>query len=426
MYLRKLQLTDFRAYEALTWELAAGEEAGWHVLIGPNGSGKSGFLRAAAIALTGPTEFAAARRPNHEFIRKGTERAQIKAWIRPDEHYDYSHRYGGMPSQSDVLGELTLELNGVIKSPQADSGAFPPWAENHGWFSAAFGPLRRFSGGAPENARLFEDWPRLAQHLSLFDEGVALTEAIEWLQKLRFQELEQPPASAAAGLLSHIMRFINQPGFLPHGMVVKSISSKGVNFEDGNGVTVPIEALSDGYRAVLSMTFELLRLMAQRFDEQQLFSNGSLSVPIPGVVLIDEVDTHLHPSWQRDIGPWLTRLFPAIQFIVTTHSPYVCQSATKGTIWALPAPGSAAQVQRIEGEQRARVLFGDVLHVLNSEAFGGLPGRSAEAGEKLDRLAQLNRANALGTLSPIQREERDTLAQQLAPVMEAFGDSPLG
>ena len=50
----------------------------------------------------------------------------------------------------------------------------------------------------------------------------------------------------------------------------------------------------------------------------------------PGVVLIDEVDAHLHPTWQRRIGLWFREHFPKLQFIVSTHSPLICQAATVG------------------------------------------------------------------------------------------------
>lgn len=418
MYLRKLDLTDFRGFSSLRWELKEGEEAGWHVLIGPNGAGKSGFLRSAAIAFTGDIEFTASRRTARDFIRKaeGVEKAIIQVEVAPTIGWDKSGRQGPMSSKP-VKGSITLHSDGAVKSSPTKNVNF--WGEGQGWFSAAFGPMRRFTGGNPENVRLFAGFPRLARHLSIFDEGVALTEALEWLQKLRFRQLEKVSSdSAETGLLGKVRQFVNQSGFLPHGAKLTEVTSDGVKFEDGNGVEIPIVEMSDGYRAVLSMTFELLRLMALRYDEDSLFSEDASTILAPGVVLIDEIDAHLHPSWQREIGPWLTKLFPAIQFIVTTHSPYVCQTALKGSVWTLPAPGSGEQVHRIAGEQLTRILYGDVLHVLNSDAFGGLPGRSEDAVHMLDRLAQLNRKLDRGTLSAPEVSERADLKQTLGPVVE--------
>lgn len=418
MYLRKLELKDFRAFASLQWAIEPGEEAGWHVLIGPNGAGKSGFLRAAAIALTGATEFTAARRPNTDFIRRaeGVDQAVITLELAHSVDWDAWSGQGNT-SMLPIQGAVALHSDGAIK-PTVKFGERTLWGSGRGWFSAAFGPMRRFTGGNPENLRLFSAYPRLARHLSIFGEDVALTEALEWLRQLRFKQLERAAGEAGAGgLLAQVRRFVNQPGFLPYGAQLREVSSEAISFEDGNGVTLPVVELSDGYRAVLSMTFELIRLMAQRYGEDGLFSADATQVIAPGVVLIDEVDAHLHPSWQRDIGPWLTRLFPAIQFIVTTHSPYVCQSAVKGSVWTLPAPGSEDRLQRIAGEQLDRVLYGDVLHILNSSAFGGLPGRSDVAVGMLDRLAGLNRRLDRGGLTDAESQDRLALELKLAPVM---------
>lgn len=81
--------------------------------------------------------------------------------------------------------------------------------------------------------------------------------------------------------------------------------------------TLDLKRLSGGYRAVLALVMDLARRMAQ--------GNPHLEDPLrsEAVVLIDEVDLHLHPGWQQRILPDLTRTFPNAQFIVTTHSPHV-------------------------------------------------------------------------------------------------------
>jgi len=419
MYLRSLTLKNFRAFESLTWQLAEGEEPGWHVLLGANGAGKSSFLRAIAIALTGETEFTAARRPTRDFIRRdpAVDRAVISLTLAQSPPWD-EWTLQGTTSSRPLQTELELHQDGTIHASKAfKSGRRTLWGEGRGWFSAAFGPMRRFTGGNPENVRLFAGYPRLARHLSIFGEDVALTEALEWLRELRFKQLERSAEPGGGTLLGRVREFVNQDGFLPHGAKLMEVTSDAVTFVDGNGVALPVVELSDGYRAVLSMTFELIRLMASRFGEDRIFSADSTQLVAPGIVLIDEVDAHLHPSWQREIGPWLVKLFPAVQFIVTTHSPHICQTAESGSVWTLPVPGSGDSIHRIEGEQLTRVLLGDVLHVLNSDAFGGLPGRSERAVHMLDRLARLNRGLDRGTLSAGEKVEREQLEGTLSPVL---------
>ncbi|WP_290799435.1 AAA family ATPase [Flavihumibacter sp. UBA7668] len=96
-----------------------------------------------------------------------------------------------------------------------------------------------------------------------------------------------------------------------------------VDFEDGQPVERKLASfLSDGMKAVLNMVAEI----AYRC----VLLNGKLGqnaiVDSPGIVLIDEIDMHLHPKWQKRIVADLKNAFPKLQFIVTTHSPFIVQS----------------------------------------------------------------------------------------------------
>ena len=83
-------------------------------------------------------------------------------------------------------------------------------------------------------------------------------------------------------------------------------------FVDGNGYRVPVEDLSDGYRSILSMTFELIRQLAATYGPKRVFDpKDPFKVNMPGVVLIDEVDAHLHPTWQRKVGLWFGSISPS-------------------------------------------------------------------------------------------------------------------
>ena len=93
----------------------------------------------------------------------------------------------------------------------------------------------------------------------------------------------------------------------------------------------PMKDLSDGYKNTLSMIADIAYRMA--ILNPQL-SNRVLK-ETPGVILIDEVDLHLHPQWQQRILKDLTELFPNVQFIVTTHAPAVINSIKKESLIAL-------------------------------------------------------------------------------------------
>jgi predicted ATP-binding protein involved in virulence len=87
-------------------------------------------------------------------------------------------------------------------------------------------------------------------------------------------------------------------------------------------------------------------------------------------VLVDEIDAHLHIEWQQEIGFWLTEHFPNIQFLVTTHSPFVCQAARERGLFRLPGVGEDAGVERIDGELWTRVVNGTANDAALSHLFG--------------------------------------------------------
>lgn len=85
---------------------------------------------------------------------------------------------------------------------------------------------------------------------------------------------------------------------------------------------LPLEAMSDGARSVISMAADIAYRMARLNPDM----GEDVTLKTSGVVLIDEVDMHLHPSWQQTVVSDLVKAFPKVQFIVTTHSPQVLTS----------------------------------------------------------------------------------------------------
>jgi len=96
---------------------------------------------------------------------------------------------------------------------------------------------------------------------------------------------------------------------------------------------VSLSNLSLGYRSVIAWMVDLAARMLERYPE----SDDPLSEP--AIVLVDEIDLHLHPKWQRTIMDFLTERFPNTQFIVTAHSPLVVQAAQNANIVLLRREG---------------------------------------------------------------------------------------
>jgi hypothetical protein len=158
------------------------------------------------------------------------------------------------------------------------------------------------------------------------------------------------------------------------------------------------------------MALELVRQLSLTFGSDRIFDpSDPTRVQPPGVVLIDEIDAHLHPSWQRRIGTWLCQHFPNLQFIVTTHSALICQAAAEGSVFVLSPPGDEDGGRMLEGTAFRRLVYGNLLEAYGSGAFGNLETRSDRAQAALDRLAELNVKEIEEGLDDEERAELDRL-----------------
>jgi len=421
VYLQKVELQNIRSIEHLVWEISdekVGDPYGWHVFIGDNGAGKSSVLRAIALALVGPREAPALRHDWRDWLRRGVDSGKINltiGWLPAGDHFTKSGQPPNWANSNldasltfthDESGAVVLDVGYMKRSANRHV-----WGSGSGWFSASYGPFRRFSGGDKDLEKIFYSNPKLARHLSIFGESVALSECLVWLKDLHHKSLEGDPEG---DLLELVKNFVNQSDFLPNDTQLESVSSKGIRFVDGNGCEVDVESLSDGYRSILSMTFELIRQLAATYGREKLFDKDDpTKIVVPGVVLIDEIDAHLHPTWQRRIGHWFCEHFPMIQFIVTTHSPLVCQAALKGSIFRLPQPGSDETPAMVTGIQRDRLLYGNVLDAYGTGAFGHVAARSDEGLKLLERLAMLNQKELVQGLTKAERAEQVQLKATL-------------
>ncbi len=104
-----------------------------------------------------------------------------------------------------------------------------------------------------------------------------------------------------------------------------------VALQTEDGTVVPFTSLSDGYRNVIKIILDI----AARMCILNPYQKGDTLKNTPGIVVIDEIDLSLHPTWQRKIINILKQLFPKIQFICATHSPFIIQSLEEGELITL-------------------------------------------------------------------------------------------
>lgn len=161
-----------------------------------------------------------------------------------------------------------------------------------------------------------------------------------------------------------------------------------------------LEQLSDGFKIMIAMVADIASRMAE--------ANPDAENPLhtPGIVLIDEVDLHLHPKWQRKVLNQLHEIFPQIQFIVTTHSPIVTLGAASVAQLVLLSDNG-----EIETESAETYINYDLNQLLQSDLYG-LP--SARAPQWDTKIAERNQLLAQNKLTHEDKKRLEQLDKELS------------
>lgn len=173
-----------------------------------------------------------------------------------------------------------------------------------------------------------------------------------------------------------------------------------------SGREIAIDLLSDGEKSLLAMVSHLARRLAEEYDFLGIELGAS------ALVLIDEIELHLHPSWQRMIIPRLTQIFPNCQFIVTTHSPQVLSHVDPECIHILDYDGDNIVVKRPEnsyGLDSNRILE-DIL---------GVPKRPQEIQDRMLELFRTINNNDLEQAKKIVEELGDRIGTSEPELIKA-------
>lgn len=157
-------------------------------------------------------------------------------------------------------------------------------------------------------------------YLTLFSHELELTDPIKWLQYLDYNERSGKKNILSTSDAKKLLREI-----LNRDIEI-TITPDGVEFLE-KGALVTFEHLSSGYKSVIIIICDLL----SRLSHNQAYVKELKE--FRGIVLIDEVELHLHPKWQYDFMKKLRDIFPLIQFIVTTHSNMVILGASEEAVF---------------------------------------------------------------------------------------------
>lgn len=357
--IKRIEIENFKAIDHVVIEMEAmrheSSTAAALMLLGENATGKSSVLEAVTLALVGSdvaNKFVKARdfEPDRERGGHpgsyGPTRVTVEFWEGP-------------------AAELMIGKSGRFE------GASEPRAN-----VLAYGSRRYFMPGRRRRSR--SGGPR-----GLFDPSWTLPHPDLWLRDLgadRFPEI----ARALAEILS-----------LPPGSYLKRDEDRGVYIVD-NELETPLSRHSDGYRSIFATAVDLLRGLMGGIDV----------LDAQGVVLIDEVETHLHPRWKMRVMTALRKALPRVQFIVTTHDPLCLRGMGKGEVQVMVRDpdnriGLAQGLPDVSGMR--------IDQILTSEHFGMNSTLDPDFQELFDRYNALLRDSRLkpelaGEIDVLRRE----------------------
>lgn len=198
--------------------------------------------------------------------------------------------------------------------------------------------------------------PSYERVAGLFENHISLIPLASWLPNFR---KENP------GRHKQVVNLINR--LLPEGASFAGEFEEGEYWFEINGTKAPFGALSDGYRAYIGWIADLLYHICMGAPK------GAKLVDNRGIVLVDEIDLHLHPEWQRSVIATISETLPNLQFVFTTHSPIVAGSVNKENIFVMETTSDGASVvkqydERIYGLNAEQVLLSSYFNLKTTRA----------------------------------------------------------
>lgn len=331
MKISKITIDNFRSKDHL--EVLLGDKL--TLLIGENGAGKTTILDALALGLgafmthlpkvsgVNPKQ-SDIRQVNNElssFMRIRMESANGILWDRTSRR-DKSAKTSSTIPASIGLANLKRFIDQQIINPFNDNIPFTlPVFSYYGVSRALLEvPLRR--RGFPKSHQRFESLDNSLNAITRFKSAFVWFYNKEFEEQKRQKELRSfdfklPELEAVRKAITSLFPDIEDPHIMlnPLRFAVKL-----------NNEILDITQLSDGYKTLLSLVIDLSARMA--------LANPLMENPLhsEAIVLIDELDLHLHPEWQKRIVDDLLKVFINTQFIVTTHSPYIIESVNNHLI----------------------------------------------------------------------------------------------
>ncbi len=377
LLISKVEIENIRCFEKIELNLYPDKKhVRWSMLLGDNAVGKTTLLRCIVLGLCNESDSISLMQSNPgNFLKKGTQEGYITIYLREDSEskrpktYEITTHVTQNPDESEIVRKKT--------KPNINF----PWSDI---FVCAYGTYR----SAQSNAS-FEKYEIRDAVSALFNAEAALQNPeIVLLRhdvKIR-QSLEKK-------LLQILM--LDEPGykinFTKHGLEL-----------NGPWGCLPFQVLSDGYRSTTQWVLDFIGwiIHAERFMNNP---------DIGGILLIDEIEQHLHPRWQRYIVRRLRQQFPKTQIIASTHTPLAASGIVdeKDSL-LLKLEQDLNDVIDLKVLDKKLLAGKRADQVLTSKAFGLLTTRNPGSEDEINRYTEL-----LGKIERTEEEEKELQALKL-------------
>ena len=394
MHLKSITLENFRCFDELHLEL----HPRLTVLVADNGGGKTSVLDAVAVGLsavlrrfsTADQRLSGRGIADKDFLlvpikdRLGNERWAASDYTQVSVETveglnwavrRFSTKGKRLPTRARYLTKYCNEIIASLKS--ADREPLPIFA----YYSARRGWIQK------RNSESKVDYTQPTSALVGALESLGdFTEMLKWFYLEENLELRKNKGRAASDFSASPTLFVVRTAIeriLRGHYTEPHFNSKNqfVVKEKGGPQELQISQLSQGYQSMFALAMDFARRLAignrQMFSaEDQLGGFGNA----PAIMLVDEIDLHLHPAWQQRVLGDLMHTFPNTQFIVTTHSPQVLTTAKNESIRTLAKDHEDKWTASAPAEQTRGVESADALH----GAMGVNPVPPVEEAKQLD------------------------------------------
>jgi predicted ATP-binding protein involved in virulence len=353
MILKRISVTNFRCFK----EISIDFQPRINVFVGNNGFGKTAILDAVAIGLSRVITLLSPFRgvslkETDRLIDNGVKTSLVQIQLETIDGIEWSiiNRETGLKSVSQQLGIKALKAFLEKSMPDAETdkvGTLP--------VLAYYGTNRAVLETSIKR-NLEKKFSRIEAFRNALEATNRFKEVLEWFDAMETDELKikqrkqshycLPVLQVVRQAITSMIPKFSNPYISTHPLRLMVTWDKGNNhFED-----LALEQLSDGYRTLLALVMDLARRLAQ--------ANPHLENPLQAeaIVLIDEIDLHLHPQWQQTILPDLLKTFQNTQFLVTTHSPQVLTTVQKEHIHILDGENVYKQLTHTYGAESGRLL----------------------------------------------------------------------